>query len=104
MDLQGPEIRTSYLINHDTGQRVDKVVVKTGDLISIYGTDKLSESSFVGYRVEGQGVRLGVDLADVVSGMSEAVSGVIDEIMGAWVGVGGVTSVSVHISRLVSGC
>lgn len=43
MDLQGPEIRTSYLIDRETKKRIDKVEVKPGDVMSLYGTNDLSE-------------------------------------------------------------
>ena len=52
MDLQGPEVRTSYLIDSSTKQRIDKLELKTGDIVSLYGTNNLSE---VG-RLMGRGV------------------------------------------------
>lgn len=33
MDLQGPEVRTSYLIDHNTKQRIDKLELTTGDQV-----------------------------------------------------------------------
>ena len=49
LDLQGPEVRTSYLIDRNTMQRIDKIDLKAGDPITLYGSDELSENSFVGY-------------------------------------------------------
>ena len=43
MDLQGPEVRTSYLINPTTKQRIDKLELKTGNTVILYGTNDLSE-------------------------------------------------------------
>ncbi len=43
MDLQGPEIRSSFLINKVTGERVAKLEVKAGDKFQLYGTDNLAE-------------------------------------------------------------
>jgi pyruvate kinase len=43
MDLQGPEIRTSYIIDRETKKRVDKLELKKGDVLDLYGTDDLSE-------------------------------------------------------------
>lgn len=43
MDLQGPEIRTSFLIDRASGQRISKLDIAAGDKIMIYGSDDLSE-------------------------------------------------------------
>ena len=45
MDLQGPEVRTSYLIDRATKARIDKLELKTGERVSLYGTNDLSEVS-----------------------------------------------------------
>jgi len=65
MDLQGPEVRTSYLIDKQSGVRIDSIELKAGDKVSLYGTDNLSPDSFVGYRDFDGSVRLGVDLPDL---------------------------------------
>ena len=49
MDLQGPEVRTSYLIDQATRQRIDKLELKTGDSVVLYGTSDLSEVRGCGY-------------------------------------------------------
>ncbi|GFH12677.1 pyruvate kinase, partial [Haematococcus lacustris] len=65
MDLQGPEIRTSFLVDYSTKKRTPKIELKAGEKVKLYGTDDLSEDTFVGYRTADGGVRLGVDLPDV---------------------------------------
>ncbi len=45
MDLQGPELRTSYLIDFVTKQRINSLELRAGDQVLIYGTDDLSEVS-----------------------------------------------------------
>ncbi|KAL6747633.1 pyruvate kinase [Haematococcus lacustris] len=65
MDLQGPEIRTSFLVDYSTKKRTPKIELKAGEKVKLYGTDDLSEDTFVGYRTTDGGVRLGVDLPDV---------------------------------------
>ncbi len=54
MDLQGPEIRTSFLRDRDTGERISKLTLKAGEHVTLYGTDNLAEDAFVGFRVPGQ--------------------------------------------------
>lgn len=51
MDLQGPEVRTSYLIDHATKKRIDKLDLKTGDVINFFGTDNLSEVSCIQFEI-----------------------------------------------------
>ena len=45
MDLQGPEVRTSYLVDRATNQRIDRLELKMGDVVDLFGTDNLSEAS-----------------------------------------------------------
>jgi hypothetical protein len=54
MDLQGPEIRTSYLVDRASGSRASKVDIKAGERITLFGTDDLSEDKFVGFKTEGE--------------------------------------------------
>eukprot|EP00798_Chlamydomonas_sp_ICE-L_P026970 gene26970-34984_t len=64
MDLQGPELRTSYLVDGPNSQtRVDSIDLESGDTVRFYGTEELDEESFVGYKTS-EGVVLGVDLSD----------------------------------------
>ena len=44
MDLQGPEIRTSYLVDSpESRQRIDKLELKAGDNVLFYGTEQIDE-------------------------------------------------------------
>jgi pyruvate kinase len=65
--LQGPEIRTSYLVDsRESRQRIPSLDLKTGDQVQIYGTDQIEEDTFIGYRKADGTVVLGVDLVDFV--------------------------------------
>eukprot|EP00983_Pelagomonas_calceolata_P116146 1160273-Pelagomonas_calceolata.AAC.1 len=44
MDLQGPEVRTSYLVDRANGNaRIARIELHAGERVAIYGTDDLTE-------------------------------------------------------------
>jgi len=55
MDLQGPEVRTSYLVDRANGNaRIARIELHAGERVAIYGTDDLTEANFVGYRTDAK--------------------------------------------------
>ncbi|MEW5302336.1 MAG: hypothetical protein WDW36_005135 [Sanguina aurantia] len=64
LDLTGPELRTSYLVDSATKQRVKSIEVEAGDVVTLYGEDGTNPDSFVGYK-SGNRIRLGVSLPDL---------------------------------------
>eukprot|EP00798_Chlamydomonas_sp_ICE-L_P024510 gene24510-10112_t len=64
MDLQGPELRTSYLVaGPGSKTRVTSIELLAGETVKIYGTDDLTPEKFTGYKVDNA-TMIGVDLAD----------------------------------------
>lgn len=50
LDLTGPELRTSYLVDYATKQRVKSIEVEVGDVVTLYGEDGTNPDRFVGYK------------------------------------------------------